>query len=499
MREKMIEEVLLEHHKEYLNDKENLKYAKNGTEKLISDEEVEKIWGEDHKISSERGKMDWDRRISQNGIITLAERIKKTFIEEGKINLIGTTVSNIEELASILQIYKNPNYETFRIIYMKNNMIVGIQGITCKLPGISIVHEPEMTPKEYVDSIINKMDELEADGFYMTHNHPSGDVKPSLADIMTTHVYATGIPGFLGHIITDHTKFTFLTDDYEEILDIPEKYQINLFEQKKGQESLLDIKISSSEDIANIAKLLDTGIDTSLVIYVNVKGRIEKVEEVADGIIKSDYFKEHLRGQLVAKGLNDAFCLTESESVYYKFNELVAEKYIRDGILVYGPYYESTLENVKPIENIIIAGKSEDEIACFSYYDKTTSELDAREEIFKQKDSAIIKYISDRFINTGIIKTTTNNWTSKYEDVAEYIDYATYTHSLEKIREALYQRVEVEAVNLTDDEFDIIYKAEYCKNIINENNISFAGFGLSTGERQGEYKILSGELQQKDK
>jgi DNA repair protein RadC len=47
-----------------------------------------------------------------------------------------------------------------------------------------------------------------ADGYWVLHNHPSGSVKASNADINLTQRLYQDVPGFKGHVIIDHNKYS---------------------------------------------------------------------------------------------------------------------------------------------------------------------------------------------------------------------------------------------------------------------------------------------------
>lgn len=471
----LIENILLEHHKEYEQDKENLRYAKKGAEEIFKRDEVERIYKQRNDISSDRGESDRIRPDERSGVRTLAERIKKTFIEEGRINLIGANVASHEELAALLQIYKNPNFETHRLIYMKEDQIVGIEGISCELPGLTMTYEPDLEPLDYVNRVNERMKELSANGYYITHNHPSGNITPSFEDTLTTYRYATGIEGFKGHIITDHTKYSFLTKDETFEFDIPEEYQIDLFENKKGNTSLLDITVSSSNQIANIAKLLDTGEGTSIILYTDTQGKINKLDELPNGFIMSKDFSAYMDTVLIGKGVVSAFCLTYNEEILNEMCKHYTNRYVRDCVLVNGKEYISAASFLVRSKTVEYAGRTLSDFQYTTFYDTDKSDMDPRQAFREIKEDAEIKHIADLIINKGCEETTTRNWISRYDDISDHLSYERYADSIDKIEAALNERDEIVDAQIVGDEIDVIYKGEYCKNLVEcEEDIYFS-------------------------
>ena len=57
---------------------------------------------------------------------------------------------------------------------------------------------------------------LGANGYYLQHNHPSGNAKASIEDIRITNKICKNIKGFRGHIIIDHGTYAWIEKDMRE-------------------------------------------------------------------------------------------------------------------------------------------------------------------------------------------------------------------------------------------------------------------------------------------
>lgn len=134
----------------------------------------------------------------------LAQRLPREFKDQGHLSLVGQKVANAEELASLAEIYRDPRFETLRIFYVKDDALVGQNSLTCRLPGqVSFVNEwPQIA-----EAMKIQMDTLNADGYWLFHNHPNGDPEPSRADLHSTLAFAKEVTGLKGHIVINGTRF----------------------------------------------------------------------------------------------------------------------------------------------------------------------------------------------------------------------------------------------------------------------------------------------------
>jgi hypothetical protein len=137
----------------------------------------------------------------------LANGIAETIQHKGVAALIGQKISTPAQLAELAQIYRNPRYETVRIFFTKGNNIVLASGVTSRLPASASLIPANMAQNEWLDWMRNTMRSAEADGYWLLHNHPSGDPTPSAADVSMTKVLAKLVPGMKGHVVINSNKY----------------------------------------------------------------------------------------------------------------------------------------------------------------------------------------------------------------------------------------------------------------------------------------------------
>lgn len=93
------------------------------------------LWDSDNAGTNKRAVSNRRRtkRVDVGGNI-IGQGIVRDLVKQGRIDLRGRVVTNAEDVAALAQVYRNPKFETFRIIYTKGNEIVGHEGISSRLP-----------------------------------------------------------------------------------------------------------------------------------------------------------------------------------------------------------------------------------------------------------------------------------------------------------------------------------------------------------------------------
>lgn len=201
-----------------------------------------------------------------DGATVLGNRVAQEFTDQGKTHLIGQTINSPGDLATLGQVYRNPAFETLRYFFIKDGVVVGQTGVTSRMPGFAAAlpnqTKADFTPEGGYQDMIDQMNAVGADGFYMLHNHPTGDPSPSSADVSVTRQMGEEIPGFLGHVIVNHTQFATIDVNGDVALDtlpsevIGEEGRYNAMSQASIPHPLLGGPIGSPVDLAKAANQL---------------------------------------------------------------------------------------------------------------------------------------------------------------------------------------------------------------------------------------------------
>lgn len=221
-----------------------------------------------------------------NGSI-LASALPEAYRAKKMVPLVGQKVKNTTDLAVAAQIYRNPSFETFRLFFVKDDTIVGQTGITSRMPGGSAVYPDGVDKMQYLGELNKQMNRVGATGFYLLHNHPSGNLEISDADHSVTRTFAYYVQGFLGHVVVNEKKYSF-TDQYgnveiKDIADVEPEYDLT----KPAKSSpVLGSGIKNHIDIARIGTEYYRE-DYVAIVGIGTRGKVNGLAEIHNSELES--------------------------------------------------------------------------------------------------------------------------------------------------------------------------------------------------------------------
>lgn len=283
--------------------------------------------------------------INKNQIITLYNAIPEESDEKMKkyIDLRDIKINSREDLVKVCQTFRNPKYETFRIIYMRDNNIVNYETITSRLPNsCDIFKVKAKTPfiknlKGYQD-ISRRMHRLGANGYYLQHNHPSGNAKASINDMLITRDLDENIKGFKGHIIVDHGTYSWIEKDIEKhTLKAINNINIESIPNLDSQELIKDDplmhkKINSRNDLARIMYDIKHSNHYSCLVLTSAINNIRLFQEVPNTFINMSYRQigGYIKNRCIDTGSTRAFLATTDRPFFERAKDLVELGYLSD-------------------------------------------------------------------------------------------------------------------------------------------------------------------------
>jgi archaellum component FlaC len=296
---------------------------------------------------------------SQTGAFKIIGNTVPEFKLKGQINLVGKTFKNETDLAQMTQIFSDPRTESSRLLFVKGNEIKGVIGMTARLPGST----PSI-PVDFhsnVDFLNVMMKKHGADSFYMLHNHPLGDVNPSIADIKVSSVQAQQNKTFRGHCIINHDKFSLIMPNklkgHTEVTDYKGDakdvftYTLPLKTPRKREASinhpLLDASISKVQDVSDIAQRLNNQNDFGYIFSTKVakgKIRVTGVTQISKNFLKSGNDKK------IKAAIRRISKETGSEDTYLTLDKSTIEKHINTfSDLVSGGFIHDVVDSTSGI------------------------------------------------------------------------------------------------------------------------------------------------------
>ena len=270
--------------------------------------------------------------------------ISKLPVQKKYIDLRNIEINNSTDLVKVAYTFRNPIYETFRIIYMCDNEIVGYESTTSRMPNLCNVFNYKTTNMNGQDftrgcvEMVNRMFRLGANGYYLMHNHPSGNAKASQPDIQLTKQLAKSVNGFLGHVIVDHSTFSWIDIKNGNVtvcdnLPIVSERKTTINEQCT-KNPIMDYKINSRNDLARLMYDVKHSENYSLIILCSCTNKISLIQEVPNCFMNMSYEQlgGYIKNQALMTGSTKAYITTTSKKVFLKACELKHNSYITDCI-----------------------------------------------------------------------------------------------------------------------------------------------------------------------
>lgn len=282
---------------------------------------------------------------NKNEIITLYNAIPEGSKEEMKhyVDLRDIKIESREDLVKTCQVFRNPRYETFRIIYMRDNNIVNYESITSRLPNNCDIFRVK-AKKTYLkkqkgyEDISKRMYRLGANGYYLEHNHPSGNAKASFEDMRVTRELAQNVKGFKGHIIVDHGTYAWIEKDViSDKLKADNNIRIDYISDLDSQsmikdDPLMHKKVNSRNELARIMYDIKHSNHYSCLVLTSATSNIRLFQEIPNTFINMSYRQigGYIKNRCVDTGSTRAFMATTDRPFFERAKDLVNLGYISD-------------------------------------------------------------------------------------------------------------------------------------------------------------------------
>lgn len=227
-----------------------------------------------------------DLRSTEN---LLALALSSDLAARQRASLVGQKVNGPEDLAILAQVYRDPRFETFRVIFVNDKGgVVSQVGLTNRLPASteSIVGDDV---DGYIKDLMATARNRGASGYYMLHNHPSGVANASLADRSMTRAWAArtsrlGGMDFHGHVIIDTNQYAVIEAQGNAELVRKDFGQI----APMTQGEFGGYTINSPADAMKLAKSLEVDRDAVTLVVTDSQHRVLNVTTLPNAAFGSD-------------------------------------------------------------------------------------------------------------------------------------------------------------------------------------------------------------------
>lgn len=266
----------------------------------------------------------------------LGNRIAKSFQDHSKTEILGQQIESVDDLAIVGQIFRNPSFETNRYIFVRDGVVVHTTGVTSRLPGSCAAFAGrELSLADGIKQLNAMLEKSGADGFYMLHNHPGGNPKPSDNDIQLTQTIGLSFVGiFKGHVIINHDSYATIVGFDVQEKPLPKSSDRYGHNEPSLPHPLLGAKIISADMLAEAAARLEREKDTFQL--VSIAGSNGEVGGIMDVPISSVRGRNPLRLTAMvrkfsrATGSSMVFAVNVPESTGINFEAAIRSNILHD-------------------------------------------------------------------------------------------------------------------------------------------------------------------------
>ncbi|NQZ55851.1 MAG: N-6 DNA methylase [Lentisphaeraceae bacterium] len=219
--------------------------------------------------------------LGEKGAV-VANLLDQEFSTKKSASLLGKTLHNTMDFAVVAQVYRDPAYETFRYVFLRDNVVVGTTAVSSRMVSSSSVMVDDKD--DFIEDLLKRASSVRADSVYFLHNHPSGNPTPSLADIKVTKSLVQMFRdegsdiNFSGHVIINSTRFSIIDADgnttENQLLESAPTYSI---EKHREANSLFGHQVQCPEELAVVAKGVQKSAHTFQVVGMNIRNQVNLV------------------------------------------------------------------------------------------------------------------------------------------------------------------------------------------------------------------------------
>ena len=264
-----------------------------------------------------------DLRSTEN---VLALALSRDYAARQRVNLVGQKVGSAEDLAILAQVYRDPRFETFRLVFVNDSGAVVSQiGLTSRLPA-SAVGIVGNDIGAYMKAISTTARNHGATGFYMLHNHPSGMAEASHADKRMTREFAMQLDrnglDFKSHVVIDTNEYSTISRH-----GISEKFQKDF-----GQPAVYrnaeweNAKVVSPDALMTYAKRVQAERDAITLIHTDSQFNVKAISTIPVSAVsnKASARRNIIKASLKTQG-SQVFAVSRNHDALMKIGAIVQD------------------------------------------------------------------------------------------------------------------------------------------------------------------------------
>lgn len=302
---------------------------------------------------------------------TDSSALKLKFRRRGYLKLPNVRIGSPADVAFAFDFLRNNVAESFYVVGLKDDKPISVELISIGTINSSLVDPYAVSPLLRAKG---------ADGVYLVHNHPSGDVRASQQDIdaqyrLTESLKDFGI-GIKGQVIIDTDKYGFITPSGDaKVIPLPDdeivrKGKTPIFEKyQQWQDKNIGPAIADSGDAVNLMKGLTVDWkNNSVAFLLNTQLNVNSTIILPNTLARGDIQKLALKLVTAAQdSVSTSIVLGNlpiSQFDFKKLSDILSEKHnitLQDAVIMDGSSYKS-VQAGGPVKGVDTTSKiSEDQ------------------------------------------------------------------------------------------------------------------------------------------
>lgn len=266
------------------------------------------------------------------------KKLRKDLRRQTYINLNHIQISSSEKLVELGQMINNSIYNFFRIIYIKDNIIIGeniinISYIICHQYFKSDINT-RIKSERCVYKLANQMQLLKADSYYIIHSSSIGNDIVLKEYMNTTKFFYDNLKGFRGHLIINSNSYYWINIKDKNVM-ISKIKQAQYLKYSK----FIKNKINNKKDVLKLVYSKQNNKDNSIIIITNYENIMYMAIDIPNKIYSKEkkkiekylraFYSYNLKVFLITKDCNIFDKSIIENKIIYK--EINGETYIIEG------------------------------------------------------------------------------------------------------------------------------------------------------------------------
>lgn len=253
------------------------------------------------------------------------------------INLRDVKIEFRSDLLENCHRFRNQKFENYRIIYMRDNKMIGFETIVSNdsktINNLIANHKfPYLVNDNLCEDISRRMYNLGANGYYIQKN--STKAKLYFEDRKIANIISRKIKGFRGYIIVTIGKYAWI--DKNERVEEKRIESLPVLDNNSYilENPLMQNRINSKNDLARYIYDINNSSHYLNLILTSKEKTIKLFQELPITFINMSYrsIYEYIKNKCIETDSIRAYITTTDKYVFERAKELVEFGYLTDSI-----------------------------------------------------------------------------------------------------------------------------------------------------------------------